>query len=105
MSFKFRNFVVLSAAEAARYTQTAMLPPAWIYNIDALIAETVAALSYMYSTTCTDEYDLPLFNQGFSSDSYNEAFSNRIADATRHLELDATAQQQVWQACRWAGYK
>jgi hypothetical protein len=105
MSFKFRNFVVLSAAEAARYTQTSKLPPAWIYNIDALINETVAALGYMYSTTCTDEYDLPLFERGFSSELYNDAFSNRMADATRHLDLDAAAQQQVWQACRWAGYK
>jgi hypothetical protein len=105
MSFKFRNFIVLSATEASRYTQTAKLPPAWIHNIDALIAENIAALGYMYSTTRTDEYDLPLFERGFNSELYNEAFSERIAEATRHLDLDAAAQQQVWQACCWAGYK
>jgi hypothetical protein len=50
-TFKFRNFIVLSAEAAARYTQTAKLPPAWIYSVDALIAQNIRSLEYMYSTT------------------------------------------------------
>ena len=104
-TFKFRNFIVLSAEAAARYTQTTTLPPAWVYDIDALIAQNIHSLNYMYSTTQTDEYDFPLFERGFSSGIYNEAFNQLMISSVEHLLLSATEHQRVEQACRWAGYK
>jgi hypothetical protein len=59
----------------------------------------------MYSTTETDEYDLPLFERGFSSEIYNEAFNQLMICSVAHLPLSATEHQRVEQACRWAGYK
>jgi hypothetical protein len=104
-TFKFRNFIVLSNADAARYAQTAKLPPAWIYNLDELIAQAHNDLNYMLSKTETDEYDIPLYVEGCSSEVYNTTFNELMICSVAHLPLSAAEHQRVEQACRWAGYK
>lgn len=104
-TFKFRNFIVLSTEAAAQYTQTAKLPPAWIYNLDALIAQAHSDLNYMLSKTETDEYDIPLYVKGCSSEVYNTTFNELMIVAIADLCLHGADRERVYHACRWAGYK
>jgi hypothetical protein len=74
-----------------------------------ILAKARASVAYMLSDR-TDEDGLQLFNVGYSSAYYNERFISGVLDqlaVNPALEslLSSEQQDQIHEACRWAGYK
>jgi hypothetical protein len=74
-----------------------------------ILAKAYASVAYMLSDR-KDEDGLELFNVGYSSAYYNQRFINSVLDQLAvdpRLEslLSPEQQDQIHEACRWAGYK